>query len=134
MNSKVLIGGVIGGVGFFLLGYLLYGLLMADTLAACTSCQRPMAEINFVCLGLGDLFVGLAISYIFSKWASVATFMGGATAGATLGLLLAIGFSSITYATSTMYSGMTCVVYDIIIEVVMWAIVGGLIGWWLGRK
>ena len=134
MNSKMLIGGVLGGVAFFLLGYLFYGLLLADTLAGCTSCQRPMAEINFVCLGIGNLFVGLAISYIFSKWATISTFMGGAIAGATLGLLFGIGWDSIVYATSTMYSGMTCLIYGLIVEVVMWGIVGGIIGLWMGRK
>ena len=130
----MLVGGLIGGVAFFLLGYLLYGLLFGNALAACTSCQRPMEEINFICLGVGDLFIGLAISYIFSRWASVSTFMGGATAGATLGLLMSIGFVSINYATTSMYSGTTCMIYTIIIEVIMWGVVGGLIGWWLGRK
>ena len=134
MNAKMLVGGLIGGVAFFLLGYLFYGLLFKDAMAACTSCQRPMEEINFLCLGIGNIFVALAISYIFSRWASVATFMGGLTAGATIGLLMAIGFVSINYATSTMFSGTTCMIYEIIIETVMWGIVGGLIGWWLGRK
>jgi hypothetical protein len=134
MNSKILIGGVLGGIAFFLLGYLLYGLLFANALAACTSCQRPMEEINFVCLFVGNLFIGWTIAYIFSRWASISTFMGGAIGGATIGLLLAIGWDSIGYATSTMYTGMTCIIYNILIEVVMWGIVGGIIGWWMGRK
>jgi len=134
MNSKMLVGGLIGGIAFFLLGYLLYGLLFSDALAACTSCQKPMEELNFPLLGVGNLFVGLTISYIFSRWASVSTFMGGATAGATIGLLMSIGFSCISYATSAMYTGPMCLLYTIIIEVIMWGIAGGLIGWWLGRK
>src|SRR5258706_13078344 len=134
MNSKMLIGGVLGGITFFLLGYLFYGLLLADTMAACTSFQRPMAEINFVVLFVGSLFVGWVIAYIFSRWASISTFIGGATAGATIGILLAIGFDSIGYATSTMYTGITCLIYSLIVEVIMWAVAGGVIGWWMGRK
>ena len=42
MNSKVLIGGIIGGIAFFLLGYLFYGLLLGKTMSACMTCQRPM--------------------------------------------------------------------------------------------
>ena len=134
MNSKVLIGGVIGGIAFFLLGYLMYGVLLGNAMAACTSCQRPMEEINFICLFAGNLFVGWAIAYIFHRWATISTFVGGATAGAILGLLLAIGFGSIGYATSTVYTGITCIIYYVIAEVIMWAGVGGVIGWWLGRK
>jgi hypothetical protein len=134
MNAKMLVGGLLGGVTFFLLGYVLYGLLFSDALAACTTCQRPMEEINFLLLGVGNLFVGLTISYIFSRWASVSTFMGGATAGATIGLLMSIGFNSIGYATSTVYSSATCILYSVLIEVIMWGVVGGIIAWWLGRK
>jgi hypothetical protein len=134
MNSKVLIGGVIGGVAFFLLGYLLYGLLMADMLANCTSCQKPMAEINFVVLAVGNLFIGWGIAYILSKWAGASSFNTGATAGAVIGLLLGIGFDCTAYATNNMFTGTTCILYDVIIIVVMWAITGGLIGWWMGRK
>jgi len=134
MNAKMLVGGLLGGVAFFLLGYLLYGLLFTDAMASCTSCQRPMEEINFLLLGVGNVFMGLTISYIFSRWVSVSTFMAGATAGATIGLLMSIGFTSISYATSTVYSAATCMLYSILIEVIMWAVVGGIIAWWLGRK
>lgn len=134
MNAKVLVGGIIGGLAFFLLGYLFYGLLMVDTLAKCTSCQRPMEEINFVLLGLGNLFIGWTIAYIYSRMAGVASFSGGMTAGALIGFLLALGFNLIDYATSTTVGSMTCMIYLVVIHVVMWGIVGGLIGWWIGRK
>jgi len=134
MNAKMLVGGLLGGVTFFLLGYLLYGLLFTDAMASCTSCQRPMGEINFLLLGVGNVFMGLTISYIFSRWVSVSTFMAGVTAGATIGLLMSIGFSSISYATSTVYSTPTCILYTVIIEVIMWGVVGGVIAYWLGRK
>ncbi len=134
MNSKVLIGGFLGGVVFYLLGYLLYGLLMADMLSTCTSCQKPMADINFVCLGIGNLFIGWGIAYILSKWTGASSFSSGAMGGAIVGLLLGIGFDSVSYATSNMFTGVTCIIYDVVIIVVMWAIAGGVIGWWLGRK
>ncbi|HJW29795.1 MAG TPA: hypothetical protein VJ508_11215 [Saprospiraceae bacterium] len=134
MNSKMLVGGIIGGIAFFLLGYLLYGLAFKEAMAACTSCQRPMEEINFPLLGIGNIVMGWFIAYIYSKWTSISTFTGGATAGAVLGLILSVGMNCIMYATSTMYTAMTCLIYHLLITVVSWAIVGGLIGWWMGRK
>ena len=134
MNSKTLIGGLIGGIAFFLLGYVFYGLLLGPTMASCMSCQRPMEELNFIVLFIGNVFVGLTLAYILNRFVGIGTFAKGASAGATIGALFAIGWASISYATSTIYTETTCMIYQIIIEVVMWAIVGGLIGWWLGRK
>jgi hypothetical protein len=134
MNSKMVVAGVIAGVAFFFLGYLIYGMLLVDMMNNCTTCQRPMEELNMVFLVIGALAMGCLLSYILSKWASVTTFTGGATAGGTIGLLLGIGMDSMTYATTTMYNSVTCIIYDIIILTVVFAIMGGLIGWWLGRK
>lgn len=134
MNSKVLIGGIIGGIVFFLLGYLFYGLLLGKTMSACMTCQRPMEELNFIVLFIGNVFVGLTLSYILNRFAGVGSFSKGAVAGATIGGLFAIGWASISYATSEVYSDTSCMIYQILVEVIMWGIVGGVIGWWLGRR
>ena len=134
MNSKVLIGGIIGGIAFFLLGYLFYGLLLGKTMSACMTCQRPMEELNFIVLFIGNVFVGLTISYILNRFAGVGSFSKGAVAGATIGGLFAIGWASISYATSEVYSDTSCMIYQILVEVIMWGVVGGVIGWWLGRR
>ena len=134
MNSKVLIGGIIGGVCFFLLGYVFYGLLLGPTMASCMTCQRPMEELNFIVLFIGNVFVGLTLSYILNRFAGVGSFSKGAVAGATIGGLFAIGWASISYATSEVYSDTSCMIYQILVEVIMWGVVGGVIGWWLGRR
>ena len=134
MNSKVLIGGIIGGIAFFLLGYLFYGLLLGKTMSACMTCQRPMEELNFIVLFIGNEFVGLTLSYILNRFAGVGSFSKGAVAGATIGGLFAIGWASISYATSEVYSDTSCMIYQILVEVIMWGVVGGVIGWWLGRR
>lgn len=130
----MLIGGALGGVAFFLLGWLLYGILMADTMAGCMSCQRPMAEMNMVYLIGGNLILGLALSYMMSKWTGTSDFMSGLKGGALFGLLLAMGYDSVAWATSTMYTDRMCMVYDVVMATIMWGIAAGLIGWWNGRK
>lgn len=134
MNAKVLVGGLIGGIVFFLLGWVLYGMLFKDAMNACTTCQRPMESMMFPILGVGQLFFGLFVAYVLGKWSSVSTFGGGAMAGGVMGLLMSIGWTMTVYATSTMYTGTACIIYDILINIVMWTIVGGVVGWWLGRK
>lgn len=133
MNSRVLIAGVIGGVTIFLLGYVIYGLLLADMMAGCSQCQRAMEDINFLLLALGNLFIGTMIAYILSRFAGVVSFGSGATVGAILGFLMTAGWTSISYATSTVFSSPNCIFYQLIAEVIMWSIAGGIIGWWYGR-
>lgn len=130
----MLIGGVIGGVVFFLLGYLIYGLLMSDMMASCMTCQRLMEDLDLPFLIVGNLFAGWFIAFAFSKMSGVTTFAAGVTTGAILGLLMSVAMNCIMYATSTIYSGITCIVYDVIISIIIWGLTGGVIAWWLGRK
>ena len=133
MNSKMLIGGVIGGVVIFLLGFLIYGILMADSMTG-APCMRDHDAVLLLWIALGNLFTGFLISYIYSKWASISTFGGGAMAGAILGLLGNLGSGCLMYGTTTMISGPSGILMEAVIGAIMWGIAGGAVGWWLGRK
>jgi hypothetical protein len=137
MNSKTLIAAVIGGLALFLLGWLFYGILFQETLAGMVgsagNVMRADDDLVFWALGLGNLIIGYLIAWIFSSWAGINTFGGGAQAGAMMGFLFALGFDMICYATSNMFI-LSGALLDIGISVVMWGIAGGLIGWWLGRS
>lgn len=132
----MLVAGLMGGVGFFLLGWLLYGMLLMDTMAnySNAACMRAEGDMNIPLLVAGNLIMGFFIAFIFSHWASISTFGTGAQRGALLGFLLALGMNCIWYATSTVMTSLTGVMIDVVINTVMWAIVGGIVGWWLGRK
>lgn len=137
MNSKTIIAAVIGGLALFLLGWLLYGMLFKETLAGMTGSagnwMRADDDLVFWALGLGNLIIAYLIAWIFSAWAGINTFGGGAQAGAMMGFLFALGFDMICYATSNMIT-LSGALLDVGISVVMWGIAGGLIGWWLGRS
>jgi hypothetical protein len=134
MNSKVLVGAVIGGVVYFLLGWIIYGMLLMDTMANYFTCARAEDDMQMLYIIIGNLLQGLLLAYIFSKWASISTFSGGAVAGGTIGLLMALSIDCIMYATSTVITSPTGIIIDAVIVAVMSAIAGGVIGWWLGRK
>ena len=136
MNTKVLVGGVIGGVVFFLLGWVIYGMLLGDTMNSYMNpaCTKAEADMNLGVLALGNLFWGLAFSYILSNWSGTMSIQTGAIASAIIGVLIAAAYDLMIYSTSTVMTSMTGVFIDLIITAVMCGIVGAAIGWWLSRK
>jgi hypothetical protein len=66
------------------------------------------------------------------KWANITTFGSGINAGATIGFLISLGFDMITYDTTNIMD-LTGAIVDVFIYTVMCGIVGGIIGWILGR-
>ena len=97
-----------------------------------TSIMRPEAEMIWWALILGNLFYGLTISLIWS-WSGINDFMSGLIKGALFGLIVTISWDLMLYSTSTWYKDITGVVYDILASVVMTAIIGGVVGWMMGR-
>ncbi len=133
MNSKVLIAGVLGGLTLFLIGYLVYGILLADSMEG-APCMRSQDDLNILMIGVGNLFSGFLLAYIFSRWATISTFSGGAMAGAVIGFLMSAAYDFIMYGTTTCMDGVTSILMDVGMTTVMTAIAGGVVGWWLGRK
>jgi len=132
MNAKMLIAGVLGGLAFFLLGWLIYGIILADSMEG-GACMRAHDAMLLHWILIGNLFTGIAISYAFSKMGSVTTFGSGAMTGGIFGLLLVVGWDSLMYGTSTMMENPNLILMDAIMAAVMWAIGGGIVAWWLGR-
>ena len=80
MNTKnFIVGGLVGGIVNFLLGWLFYGYLFADKFPGGD-------EMNIVYIFLGCLTFGLFLSYVFNKWAGISTASGGLNAGLIIGL------------------------------------------------
>ncbi|MBK9015068.1 MAG: hypothetical protein IPM82_13920 [Saprospiraceae bacterium] len=134
-TNKLLIGALLGGVAYFLLGWVLYGMLFMDTIASMmpgmAAVQRSDADMDMVAMIIGNLSFGLLLAYIFEKWAGIRSFIGGLVAGATVGFLLAFGYDCILHGTTTMCSW-NGVILDSVIFAVISGLAGGLIGWWLG--
>lgn len=135
MDNRVLIGGIIGGITFFLLGFLMYGMAFRDILEANTMAGISLGEgeMRWLFLILGNLAFGFLIAYILHK-ANAIGFASGATVAGIVGFLVSLGGNLSSYGTTNYYTGMTGVFVDIIIITIMCAIVGGVIGWWYGRE
>ena len=134
MNNKFLVGGLIGGVAAFVLGYLIYGILLHPMMAGETMAgvDKEMGEFNWAFLILGNLVFGFLYAYVLTK-SNTGGFSAGAMMGAVLGFLFALAFDSIMYATTNIIS-MKGMCLDIVGSVVMGALVAGIIGAYLGKS
>lgn len=133
--KKVAIGGLAGGIVSFLLGWLIYGMLLVDFMTTNynQSINRPEADMIWWAMIAFNIIWGITYAYIFSRWANISTASTGAYAGAKLSLLIGSSVSLSFYAMTTMYSSLTTVFVEIAIGVVMGAIIGAVTGFVLGK-
>ena len=134
-TKKFLTGTLVGGIAFFFLGYLIYGMalmnFMSSHAGSAMGVQKSMEEFKWWALILGNLSSAALLSYIFLKWAHISSFASGATAAAVVGFFASMGFDMVMFATSNLMD-LTGIVVDILAFTVMNAVVGGIIGAVLG--
>ncbi len=121
-TKNFLVSGIVGGIVDFLLGWLFYGIIFANTFP-----QPEESSNTMIFIFLGCLFFGLFIAYIYTKWAQITTFMTGLKAGAIIGLFVGIYYNFFNLAMNTT-STMELAALDVGISVVMTAVIGGVIG------
>lgn len=131
--NKILIAGIAGGVIFFLLGWLVYGVLlmnfMSENSGMSASMQKQMPDM--LPLILANLSWGFLYAVILGKWSAGLSVVQGFIRGAIIALLAALFIDLTMYATTTMFN-VKCLVADIIAMTVIGAIGGAGIVWILG--
>ncbi len=138
MTTKTRILATLAGfVVYFMLGFLLYGVLLTDFYSAkagsATGVMRTDDDMQWWALIAGNLVQAYLLVYIFGNWANITTFGGGLRAGATVGFIMALGFGLNMYGT-THISNLTSTLVDSLVMAVMMGLTGGAVGWVLGRK
>ena len=127
-TSKFFIGGIAGGVIYFLLGYLIYGMLLANYMHSHSPMQgvdRSMDTLVYWALIVGNLLFGFAISYAVNRGGASVT--GGLATGFVIGFLFSAGFDFTMYATSHSIS-LHQVAADVAAFTVISAIAGAVVG------
>jgi hypothetical protein len=128
-TKKFLTGTIVGGITYFILGFVFYAVLFDgyfETHGNYGSLERT-DHLIWWALILGNLAGAAMLTYIFLNWANIITFKSGLKAGIIIGLLLALSFDLIMFATTRLLDWRGIVV-DIAIGTVMTAIAGGVIG------
>jgi hypothetical protein len=134
-TKKFLTGTLVGGIAFFFLGYLIYGLALASFFSghagAATGEMKSMEEIVWWALIAGNLSSGALLTYIFLKWANISSFGSGASAAAAIGFFMSLSMDLIRFATSNSLD-LTASLTDVVVGTVMAGVAGGAIGAALG--
>ncbi len=126
--KKLLIGGIIGGILFFLLGWLVYGNLlmtfMKNNPGTATGVDR--AQMDFMYLVIGNLASGFLMAYIFMK-ANVNSLSNGLVTGGIIGVLMAVAYDATMYGVTNILSKKSMMA-DVLASLVISAVVGAIVG------
>lgn len=138
MDAKKRIMATLAGfVVIFLLGWLIYGMLLMDFFISnsgtASGVMRAESEMVWWALIAGNVLQAYFLVYIFGKWANITTFNGGLQAGATIGLIIGFAYDLTMYGTSNTMN-LTAALVDPFVGAAMMGITGGVIGSVLGRK
>lgn len=132
MNSqKFVVGGIVGGILYFLLGYVFYGLMLKSFFDS-NGMAVNMDNMVWWAMIVGNVAGGFLLAYIFSK-GGVSTASGGAGTGFVVGLLMSLSFDLVMYGIG---KGMSLkgIAADVATAAVMTAIIGAVVGWVLGMS
>lgn len=123
MNAKnFILAGLAGAVTNFLLGWIFYGMLLADVFP-----QPEESSESLTMIFLGCLAFGLFMAYIFINWAQISTAATGAKAGAIISLFIALYFDFFQLAMNP-EATITLMGIDIVVMIIMGAITGAVVG------
>jgi hypothetical protein len=147
MNTKnIIIGGIIAGLVYFFLGYLIYGMLMMDYFNKHTGAlgsdkaakDMIMSQVNrsdkgllLWSIGIGNLGAGTLLAFIFDR-AGIRNFSAGLVTGAIVGFLAATSFRFIMYGVTNLLDK-NAVVVDILLYTVLSAVAGAICGMVMGK-
>jgi hypothetical protein len=135
MNMRILVATVAGGVTLFLLGWLVYGVLLSDFMKTNMVqypglMKEPMPDM--VPLVLANLVLAALFAFVFDYWASIRTFMSGLIGGVVLMFLISLYFDLSALSFMNLMKGITPVIVDVVAATSIGAITGGVVGLVLG--
>ncbi len=135
MNAKFFLSAIAGAITNFLLGWLVYGILLKG-FAEANMTQYPglMPEMpNIFLILLSTLFMAFLIAFIFQRWAGYSTFMNGLYGGMIIGFFIGASMDLSMFAMMNLFTPLYMIV-DILVATVLTGIMGGVIAAILGIR
>lgn len=130
-SNKFLLGGIVGGAAYFLIGWLVWGMLLMNFMKEHTKdvpgVMRDEKDMIWWAMIVSNLAMGFLLSYILSK-SSASSAGSGAAGGFVFGLLVSIAVDTMLYAQMDLWDT-TAMLVDIVAMTVVSTIVGAIIGW-----
>ena len=134
MLIRVVAATIAGGIVFMVLGFLIYGMALAETMKSWTVQYPGMMKDppNFIALTLSNLAWAFLLAVIYERWASIRTFQAGAIAGGVIMFIAAAAIDLQFKAFMVLIIGYAPVIVDVLVVGIMGAITGGVVGMVLG--
>jgi hypothetical protein len=125
---KIIRGTIVGGIAFFLLGWLFFGILFMDFFSSgmnqCAS--KPGGEMTWWALIASNLITALFLT-LFLKWSGAKNIKDGFITGAIFGFLYAAAIDLSFWSMTTMYTNIKFLLADIAINTLLLTIVAIII-------
>ena len=93
MIVRVIVAGIVGAIVSFMLGWIIWGMLLANYFASTLSATGKTViatEPRFVPLVAAQLAFGFFYAFILEKWAGARSLASGAFAGTVIGCFMAV--------------------------------------------
>jgi hypothetical protein len=134
MLIRVVAATIAGGVVFMVVGFLIFGLALAETMKAWTVNYPGLMKDppNFIALSLSNLAWAFLLAVIFDRWAGIRTFQAGAIAGAVIMFIAVAAIDFQFKAFMVLMIGFSPMIVDMIACAVMGALAGGVVAMVLG--
>lgn len=127
-TQKLAIGSVVSAIVLFVVGYVLFDILVLDYYAANAGAAGVGLRESQIywAIFVGALGYGVLVTYLVGKQADEPTLAGGLKAGAIAGLLLWLTADFTIYGFLDLWN-LTVTVLDVVLEVVRGGITGAVI-------
>jgi hypothetical protein len=125
MNMKIIRGTVFGGIAYFLIGWLVWGILLMDFYTAnfnqCSN--RPEMEMIWWAMIVSNLSIALLLT-LFLKWSGAKGITDGLKTGAIFGFLYSFSLDLGFYSMTMMFNNFTAIVVDVVVNTLVMAVLG----------
>jgi hypothetical protein len=134
MNSKTFLIGIAGGIVVFLMGFLIYGILLMDYFGANISSYPGLIKepMEIWAVGVGNIIWGILLAYFLSI-GKIESGIQGAVHGASLFFLFALGSNFVMFGQYNLMP-LSLTFVDALCMALLGGVSGAVIGWLLGRK
>lgn len=125
MNMKIIRGTLFGGITYFLLGWLVWGILLMDFYTANYSqvMNRPETDMVWWAMIVSNLTTALLLTLIL-KWSGAKEIMDGLKIGAIVGFLFSLSIDLSFYSMTTMFNNLSGIVVDLVVNSAVMAVIG----------
>ena len=125
---KILRGTVFGGITYFLLGWLIWGILLMNFMSAnMNQCAaRPANDMVWWALILSNLSGALLLTLVLS-WSKARSIIDGLKYGALFGILFGTLVDLSFWSMTTMFHNFGVLLVDVLVSTIVFAITGMII-------